>query len=70
MLKLPHLSIQYADYAVWQHKYLNEKMFEKKITYWKNKLMGIKPLISLPIDHPRPAVQTYRRRDAYINFAR
>ncbi|QRF31060.1 non-ribosomal peptide synthetase [Bacillus safensis] len=67
-LKLPHLSIQYADYAVWQHKYLNEKMFEKKITYWKNKLRGIKPLISLPIDHSRPAVQTYRGGIHTINL--
>ena len=54
---LPELHIQYADYAVWQRKYLSGEILEHKLTYWKNKLQSATPL-QLPTDKERPAVQT------------
>ena len=56
---LEPLSIQYADFAVWQRKWLQGKTLQKQIDYWKQKLAGIPPLLELPLDYPRPAYQTY-----------
>ncbi|HYC27741.1 MAG TPA: condensation domain-containing protein, partial [Chitinophagaceae bacterium] len=56
---LPLLPVQYADYALWQRKYLDGPLLQKKIEYWQQKLQGITPL-QLPTDHTRPAVQSIR----------
>lgn len=56
---LPVLSIQYADYAMWQRKYLRGALLEGKISYWKDKLRGVEPL-DLPSDYARPAVASTR----------
>lgn len=41
---LPHLKIQYADYALWQRNRLCGPGFERKLQYWKEKLRGVQPL--------------------------
>ncbi len=56
---LPELKIQYADFAVWQRAWLQGEVLEKELTYWRQKLAGATPL-ELPLDHPRPNIQTYR----------
>ncbi len=56
---LPELDIQYADFAHWQRNWLSGEVLEKQIDYWKNELAGIPPLLELPTDRPRPAVQTF-----------
>ncbi len=56
---LADLSIQYADYAVWQREWLKGEELERQISYWKKQLEGISPL-QLPTDRPRPPVQTHR----------
>ncbi|MBF0120451.1 MAG: amino acid adenylation domain-containing protein [Desulfobacterales bacterium] len=56
---LNELSIQYADYAVWQINSLSGETFEKQITYWKNHLKGAPSLLELPTDKPRPPLQTF-----------
>ena len=55
---LPELPIQYADFAVWQR--LQGEVLETQLSYWKNQLDGAPPLLELPTDRPRPAIQTYR----------
>ncbi len=56
---LTPLDIQYADFAVWQNNYLQGKIIENQVNYWKNQLMGIPPLLELPTDYPRPPKQTF-----------
>ena len=56
---LPALKIQYADYAIWQQKYLQGELLNVKLGYWKAKLEGVLPL-QLPADYSRPAVQSSR----------
>ena len=34
---LPEMEIQYADYALWQRKYLQGDILDRKIDYWKKK---------------------------------
>jgi amino acid adenylation domain-containing protein len=59
-VNLPKLSIQYADYAVWQREQLQGDRLEQQIDWWRDQLAGAPPLLELPSDHPRPAVQTTR----------
>src|SRR5438094_630468 len=55
---LPELPIQYADFAVWQQGRL--KLLERDLAWWKRHLSGPLPILELPTDRPRAAVQTYR----------
>lgn len=57
---LPPLPIQYADYAVWQRGWLQGSVLEERLAYWKKKLKGRLPVLDLPTDRPRPAVQSDR----------
>jgi amino acid adenylation domain-containing protein len=57
---LPELSVQYADYAVWQREQLHGEALDRQLAYWKGRLSGAPAVLELPADHPRPALQTYR----------
>ena len=57
---LSQLPIQYADFALWQREYLQGEILENQLFYWKEQLAGAPFVLSLPADHPRPAVQTFR----------
>ncbi|MBD0340904.1 MAG: AMP-binding protein, partial [Microcoleus sp. Co-bin12] len=57
---LPELSIQYADFAIWQREWLAGERLQTQLNYWKKQLSGAPPLLELPADRPRPPVQTYR----------
>jgi amino acid adenylation domain-containing protein len=58
---LPKLTIQYADYAAWQRMYLQGDILERQATYWKEQLRDV-PVLELPTDRARPAVQSHRGR--------
>ncbi len=55
---LPDLALQYADYAAWQRGWLRGETLEQQLSYWKEQLTGAPPLLALPTDRPRPAVQS------------
>src|SRR5262249_26004435 len=57
---LQELPLQYADFTVWQREWLQGNVLEEQLSYWRRQLGGELPLLELPTDHPRPAVQTYR----------
>ncbi len=57
---LPDLEIQYADFAVWQREWLQGEVLEKQLAYWRAQLGSALPVFELPLDRPRPPVQTYR----------
>jgi amino acid adenylation domain-containing protein len=56
---LPQLPIQYADFAYWQREWLAGEICQKHLSYWKQQLQGAPPLLELPLDHPRPTIQTF-----------
>ncbi|MCU7496663.1 MAG: amino acid adenylation domain-containing protein [Ignavibacteria bacterium] len=58
-MPLTELPVQYADYAEWQRGWFSGHVAEEQFEYWKNELSGIKPLLELPLDFPRPQVQTF-----------
>jgi amino acid adenylation domain-containing protein len=57
---LPELTVKYADFAVWQHSWLQGEVLENEISFWRRELAGLPPLLELSTDRPRPAVQNYR----------
>src|SRR5207244_6781479 len=56
---LQPLPIQYADYAYWQRDWLRDELVERQLSYWKSQLSGELPILDLPADRPRPAMQTF-----------
>ena len=56
---LPELSIQYADFAVWQRTWLELSALKKQLQYWQQQLADI-AVLQLPTDEARPAVQSFR----------
>ncbi|KAA5840184.1 amino acid adenylation domain-containing protein, partial [Pseudomonas chlororaphis] len=59
-VSLPDLPIQYADYANWQRQWMDAGERERQLGYWLQQLGGEQPLLMLPLDHARPAIQSYR----------
>ncbi len=49
-LTLPPLTLQYADYAVWQRKWMRGAKIERQLRYWTQQLDGDYQL-TLPSDH-------------------
>ncbi|HXQ72844.1 MAG TPA: condensation domain-containing protein, partial [Pyrinomonadaceae bacterium] len=56
--RLPELPIQYADFAVWQRRWLSGEILERQLAYWKEQLSDTPPVLALPTDLPRPVVPT------------
>jgi amino acid adenylation domain-containing protein len=56
---LPPLPIQYADYAVWQRGWLQGKVLERQLAFWRQRLAGAPAGSPLTTDRPRPALQTF-----------
>ncbi|HMW01681.1 MAG TPA: amino acid adenylation domain-containing protein, partial [Acidobacteriota bacterium] len=56
---LPPLPVQYADFAHWQRGWLQGTVLEAQVAYWKEKLQDVPPVLELPTDRPRPAMQTF-----------
>ncbi len=56
---LAPLAIQYADFALWQRRWLAGEVLERQLAYWRERLAGV-PALELPADRPRPSAATYR----------
>jgi amino acid adenylation domain-containing protein len=56
---LPPLPFQYADYAAWQRGWLRDGKMQAQLQYWTTALDSAPATLTLPTDHPRPALQSY-----------
>ena len=56
---LPALRVQYADYALWQRRWLQGEVLESQLGYWKKKLAQPLPVSQLPTDRRRPAAGSF-----------
>ncbi|MFC9898103.1 amino acid adenylation domain-containing protein [Nocardia sp. NPDC127579] len=67
------LTVQYADYSVWQRALLGreddpESLLSNQIGYWKRALAGLPDQLDLPSDRIRPAVQTLIGRSVAVSI--
>ncbi|MDO7900266.1 condensation domain-containing protein, partial [Pseudomonas citrulli] len=58
--QLAELPIQYSDYALWQRRWLEAGEQARQLAYWQARLGDEHPVLELPLDHPRPALPSYR----------
>ncbi|MCF5709421.1 amino acid adenylation domain-containing protein [Pseudomonas syringae] len=58
-VELAELSMQYADYALWQRRWMEAGEQAQQLAYWKQQLGDEQPILELPADHPRPALQSH-----------
>ena len=59
-------AVQYADFAAWQKGALEGPAFARERAHWAAALSGELPVLELPFDRPRPAVQTFRGSKAEL----
>ncbi|HSM51077.1 MAG TPA: condensation domain-containing protein, partial [Thermoanaerobaculia bacterium] len=57
--QLPALPVQYADFALWQHRRFRGGALERELAHWREVLAGA-PVLELPTDRPRPALRSGR----------
>ena len=67
---LPPLAVQYADYALWQRRWLEGEVLKRQAAYWKTALAGAPALLTLPLDHARPAEQSFAGASVGCGLAR
>ncbi|MEU7876479.1 amino acid adenylation domain-containing protein, partial [Dactylosporangium sp. NPDC049140] len=51
--ELAPLPVQYADFAVWQRRWLTGEVLDGQLAYWRGHLEDA-PALELPADRPRP----------------
>ena len=65
----PELTVQYGDFALWQRNMmLNEAAYAKQIEFWQKQLDGTLPVLELPADKPRPALQSFHGSNVFFNI--
>ena len=65
--ELPALPIQYADYALWQRRWMEAGELERQLDWWRAQLGTEQPVLELPGDRSRPAQPT--QQGARLDFA-
>jgi len=65
---LPALPLQYADFAAWQRRRFDEGALTTHLAWWRETLAGAPPVLRLPLDRPRPPVQTFRGGSRRTSF--
>nr|WP_083466110.1 non-ribosomal peptide synthetase [Kibdelosporangium sp. MJ126-NF4]CEL13312.1 Non-ribosomal peptide synthetase [Kibdelosporangium sp. MJ126-NF4]CTQ99003.1 Non-ribosomal peptide synthetase [Kibdelosporangium sp. MJ126-NF4] len=65
---LPGLAIQYADFAAWQRRRMDDEDMAAQVAYWRERLTGAEPL-ELPADFPRPVRRSARGNSVPLNLS-
>ncbi|MEO7300455.1 MAG: condensation domain-containing protein, partial [Verrucomicrobiota bacterium] len=68
LVTLPPLPIQYSDVARAQREFFQSEKFLKQVAYWKQHLAGELTELELPLDHPRPARQSFRGARKFVSL--
>ncbi|MCP5103825.1 MAG: amino acid adenylation domain-containing protein, partial [bacterium] len=62
--------LQYKDYAEWQNSDSQKKYLEQQEQYWLERFAGELPVLNLPCDYPRPAVQSFEGKSSDFSLDR
>jgi amino acid adenylation domain-containing protein len=55
---LPPVALQYADFVIWQKRNSEERIVERDLAYWRDRLERMPTVLTLPTDRARPLVRT------------
>lgn len=67
---LPVLNLQYKDYSEWHNSEKEKENINKQAAYWLNEFEGEIPVLNLPTDYERPAVQGFEGNSLGFNIDR
>jgi acyl transferase domain-containing protein/NRPS condensation-like uncharacterized protein len=56
---LPPLMLQYKDYSQWRRRDETRREIKKQEGYWQKEFSILPPPLELPVDYPRPALQSF-----------
>ncbi len=65
---LPRIRLHYKDYACWQQGDSEKERLLKQKEYWLEVFSGELPVLTLPTDFPRPAVQSFEGNSLEAGF--
>ncbi|MCP5107330.1 MAG: amino acid adenylation domain-containing protein, partial [bacterium] len=65
--QLPPLRLQYKDYACWQNSDREREALKQQEAWWLERFEAEVPVLELPLDYPRPRVQSFE--GGYIPFS-
>lgn len=57
---LESVPLQYPDYSTQQRRLAQSEAGNLQLEYWRERLTGAPEILDLPLDRPRPAVQSFR----------
>jgi hypothetical protein len=66
--QLPALPLQYADYAIWQRRWLEAGEGERQLDYWRQQLGDEHPLLEVAADFARPLTQSFEGQTLSFDF--
>jgi bacitracin synthase 3 len=66
--KLVPLTLQYKDYAQWQHQEREKGEMRKQEEYWLNRFKDKIPVLNLPTDFPRTAIMDFKGDEVLFNI--
>ncbi|UCH98497.1 MAG: SDR family NAD(P)-dependent oxidoreductase [Candidatus Aminicenantes bacterium] len=53
------LKIAYKDFSEWQNKFFESHEMKWQEEYWLKRFKGTPPVLNMPIDYPRPPLQSF-----------
>jgi amino acid adenylation domain-containing protein/non-ribosomal peptide synthase protein (TIGR01720 family) len=56
---LPPPRLQYADFAHWQRRRMDDAEMARQLQYWRERLRDCPALLELPSDRPRPPIKRF-----------
>jgi amino acid adenylation domain-containing protein len=67
-LRPPALTVQYGDFALWQSQHTTSDVFAGQFDFWRKQLHGKLPVLELPRDRSRPALQSFNGSNVFFNI--
>ena len=65
--RMPPLSLQFQDYLQWEQRE-GKRLAAAQMPFWLDRLKGERPILEIPADRRRPAVQTFDGRRIAVSL--
>jgi amino acid adenylation domain-containing protein len=65
---ISELTAQFAEHAARQHEHLQGETLRRLVDFWRDRMAGVPPVISLPTDHSRPSAASHNGATASAVF--